>query len=154
MISYERLSKKPLLFKSFTGLTVQQFDDIFYKEITKKYEKYELKRLSHKRKGKRKRKAGAGRHFKMDLKDRFVMILVYYRLYITYTLADFLFDLAQSNICRDIQKIEQLVRKYTNSTKDIQQYKKAKNARRSREILSRFSYLYRLYRTTDTATYG
>src|SRR4051794_15596872 len=39
------------------------------------------------------------------------MLLVYYRLYITYTLADgFLFDLDQSNICRDIQKIESLVR--------------------------------------------
>jgi hypothetical protein len=38
------------------------------------------------------------------------MILVYYRLYITYTLASFLFDLDQSNICRDIQKIEGLIR--------------------------------------------
>ena len=38
------------------------------------------------------------------------MLLVYYRLYITYTLAGFLFDLDQSNICRDIQKIEELVR--------------------------------------------
>src|SRR6185312_1652478 len=38
------------------------------------------------------------------------MILVYYRLYITYTLAGFLFDLDQSSICRDIQKIEGLVR--------------------------------------------
>ncbi len=38
------------------------------------------------------------------------MLLVYYRLYITYTLAGFLFDLDQSNICRDIQKIEGLVR--------------------------------------------
>ena len=38
------------------------------------------------------------------------MVLVYYRLYITYTLAGFLFDLDQSNICRDIQKIESLVR--------------------------------------------
>ena len=47
----------------------------------------------------------------MDLKDRFVMLLVYYRLYITYTLAGFLFDLDQSNICRDIQKIESLIRK-------------------------------------------
>jgi hypothetical protein len=37
---------------------------------------------------------------------------VYYRLYITYTLAGFLFDLDQSNICRDIQKIESLVRQY------------------------------------------
>jgi hypothetical protein len=35
---------------------------------------------------------------------------VYYRLYITYTLAGFLFDLDQSNICKDIQKIEGLVR--------------------------------------------
>lgn len=39
------------------------------------------------------------------------MVLVYYRLYITYTLAGFLFNLDQSNICRDIQKIESLIRK-------------------------------------------
>ncbi len=38
------------------------------------------------------------------------MILGYYRLYITYTLVGFLFDLDQSNICRDIQKIESLIR--------------------------------------------
>ena len=38
------------------------------------------------------------------------MLLVYYRLYITYTLPGFLFDLDQSNICRDIQKIDSLVR--------------------------------------------
>ena len=78
-----------------------------------------MKRLSCNRKDNRKRKIGTGRHFKLNLKDRFVMLLVYYRLYITYTLSGFLFDLDQSNICRDIQKIEQLVRKYTNSTKDI-----------------------------------
>jgi hypothetical protein len=34
------------------------------------------------------------------------MLLVYYRLYITYVLAGFLFDLDQkSSICRDIQKM-------------------------------------------------
>ena len=54
--------------------------------------------------------SGAGRPFKLDVKDRCIMLLVYYRLYITYTLAGFLFDLDQSNICRDIQKIESLVR--------------------------------------------
>jgi len=38
------------------------------------------------------------------------MLLIYYRLYITYTLASFLFDLDQSNICsRDIQKIRKLI---------------------------------------------
>ena len=100
MLSYERLSKKPLFFKSFTGLTVQEFDDIYNKEIAKKYEKHEIKRLSSKRKEDRKRKIGAGRHFKLNLRDRFVMLLAYYRLYITYTLAGFLFDLDQSTICR------------------------------------------------------
>src|SRR3954463_15662351 len=70
---------------------------------------------------------GAGRPFKLDLENRFLMLLVYYRLYITYTLADFLFDIDQSNICRDIQKIERLVRqcmpisqKIYNITKRLQ----------------------------------
>lgn len=87
---------------------MQEFDDIYDKEITKRYAKHELQRLS-KRKD-RKRDTGAGRPFKLDVKDRCVMLLVYYRLYITYTLAGFLFNLDQSNICRDIQKIERLVR--------------------------------------------
>jgi len=55
---------------------------------------------------------GVGRPFKLDIKDRFLMLLIYYCLYITYTLAGFLFDLDQSNICRDIQKIEKLIRQY------------------------------------------
>ena len=104
LLSYDRLSTKPLLFKSFTGLTVQEFDDIYNKEITKRYEKHEIKRLSKRKDRKRERKYGAGRHFKLDTRDRFLMLLVYYRLYITYTLTGFLFDLDQSNVCRDIQK--------------------------------------------------
>jgi hypothetical protein len=109
LLSYDRLSKKPLLFKSFTGLSVQEFDDIYDKQITKNYTKHEIKRLSARKE--RKRDIGAGRPFKLDVKDRCIMLLVYYRLYITYTLAGFLFDLDQSNICRDIQKIESLMRK-------------------------------------------
>jgi hypothetical protein len=110
LLSYDRLSKKPLLFKSFTGLTVQEFDYLYNKKIAKNYDIFELQRLSCKRKSVRERKAGAGRPFKLDLKDRFLMLLIYYRLYITYTLAGFLFNLDQSNICRDIQKIESLIR--------------------------------------------
>ncbi|MDN5868800.1 MAG: transposase [Candidatus Nitrosocosmicus sp.] len=110
MLSYDKLSRKPLLFKSFTGLSVKQFDDVF-KEIESKYPKYEVKRLSYNRKDKRRERAvGAGRRFKLVPKDRVIMVLVYYRLYITYTLAGFLFDLDQSNICRDIEKIEGLIR--------------------------------------------
>jgi hypothetical protein len=73
-----------LLFRSFTGLTVQEFDDIYDKEITKRYDKHENKRLS-KRKV-RERSIGAGRPFKLDVKDRFLMLLVYYHLFISLTL--------------------------------------------------------------------
>jgi hypothetical protein len=67
--------------------------------------------LSSERKGVRERKSGAvGRSFKLDVKDRFLMLLVYYRLYITYTLAGYLFNLYQSNICRDVQNKEPLIR--------------------------------------------
>ena len=88
-MSYRRLCKKPLLFKSFTGLTVPEFDQIS-SEIGSKYEEYERRRLSKK---KRKRDVGAGRPFKLKPRERLLMLLVYYRLYITYTLSGFLFDL-------------------------------------------------------------
>ena len=85
------------------------------------YDKYELKRLSTKRKDtKREREIGIGRPFKLNVRDRFLMLLFYYRLYITYTLAGFLFDLDLSNACsRDIQKIESLIRKCIPITQKI-----------------------------------
>ena len=97
------------------------------KEIAKRYDKHEIQRLSAKRK-ERERSIGAGRHFKLNIKNRFLMLLVYYRPCITYTLAGFFFDLDQSNVCRDIQKIGPLIRKcvpipqkiYNKTTKRLQ----------------------------------
>jgi len=60
---------------------VQEFEDIYKKELSKRYSKHEIKRLS-KRKN-RKRSTGAGSAFNIGVRDRFVMLLVYYHLYIT-----------------------------------------------------------------------
>ena len=49
--------------------------------------------MSIKRKDRKRDSGAGGRPFKLDVKDRFLMLLVYYRLYITYTLSGFLFDL-------------------------------------------------------------
>ena len=70
-MSYARLSRKPLLFRSFTGLEIAEFD-IISKEIESKYYEHERKRLSNR---KRKRDVGAGRPFKLKVKERFVMLL-------------------------------------------------------------------------------
>ncbi|MGC9145997.1 MAG: transposase family protein [Nitrososphaeria archaeon] len=58
----------------------------------------------------RKNRVGAGRPFKLSLRDRLLMLFVYYRLYITSTLTSYLFDLNQSNVLKDIRKLEPLVR--------------------------------------------
>lgn len=110
LLSYLRLSRKLSLFKSYTGLSVQQFDNIF-QIIESRYAKYEVKRLSFRKDRKRReRSIGGGRHFKLPVKDRVIMVLVYYRLYITYTLMEYLFGLDQSNVCRDIEKIDSLIK--------------------------------------------
>jgi hypothetical protein len=83
LLSYDQLSKKPC-FSNHLLDSVEEFDDIHNKKIAKRYDKYETQRLSStKRKDIREREIGAGRPFKLDVKDRFLMLLVYYRLYIT-----------------------------------------------------------------------
>ena len=127
-MSYARLSRKPLLFKSFTGLAVSEFD-IIAKEIESKYDEHERKRLSNR---KRERDIGAGRPFKLKAKERFLMLLVYYRLYITFTLSGFLFDLDQSNICRDISMLEPLIKRCIPLPKKL--YKRTRRLRTIDEV--------------------
>ena len=66
-MSYARLSRRPLSFRSFTGLEITEFD-IISKEIESKYYEHKTKRLSNR---KRKRDVGAGRPFKLKLRERF-----------------------------------------------------------------------------------
>ena len=128
MISYARLFKRPLLFRSFTGLTVSEFDSI-YIGIESKYNEHERRRRLSNRK-KRQRDVGAGRPFKLKVKERFLMLLIYYRLYITFTLSGFLFDLDQSNVCRDLSILEPLVKECIPLPKKL--YKRTR--RRARTI--------------------
>ena len=78
--------------------------------MSKRHGRHGIRRLSN-RKDSRERSIGAGRRFKLNAKNRFLMLLEYYRLYIIYTVAGFLFGLDQGSVCRDIQKIGPLVRK-------------------------------------------
>ncbi len=127
-MSYARLSKRPLLFRSFTGLALSEFD-VISKEIESKYDEHERRRLYNR---KRERDVGAGRPFKLKVRERFLMLLVYYRLYITYTLSGFLFDLDQSNICRDISMLEPLTKRCVPLPKKL--YKRTRRARTIDEV--------------------
>jgi hypothetical protein len=106
LLNYKYLSKKPSLFRSITGLEVPEFDS-FFTQANAKYKDYEAKRLDRPN---RKHKVGAGYPFKLSLQNRLLMLMVYYRLYITSTLAGVLFDLDQSNVLKDIHKLEPLIK--------------------------------------------
>ena len=131
MFNHKKLAKKQKQFLSITGVTPQQFDSLS-KEIQKHYKITEAKRLS---KENREREIGAGHKFDHCLKDRIMMLLMYYRMYTTYDLLGMIFDLDKSNVMRDIKYLEPAVKKsipipskkYADSKKlksldDIQQF--------------------------------
>jgi len=105
MLNYDVLSKKPSVFRYFSGLELHEFDALNLK-IKERYTDFEQKRLSR---ADRKRNVGAGHPFKLPLTDRLLMLLVYYHLYVSSTLAAYLFDLSQTNVLKDIRKLEPLV---------------------------------------------
>ena len=106
MFNYDTLSRNPHIFKSFTGLETHEFDALCNK-ISHKYPTYEEKRLHRED---RKRGIGAGHPFKLNLRDRLLMLLMYHRLYTTSTLLGYLFNLSQSNVLKNIRILEPLVK--------------------------------------------
>jgi len=128
LLSYGKLSRRPSVFRSFTGLELSEFDSV-YAELESKYPEYEVRRLSRKD---RRRSVGAGRPFKLPLRERFLMLLVYYRLYITSTLAGFLFNLDQSNVLKNIRILEPLVKECIPTPKKL--YERARRARTVEEV--------------------
>jgi len=87
-------------------MDVSEFDSI-YEEIESRYNEFEKKRRSR---PERQRSVGGGHPFKLPVRDRLLMLLVYYRLYATSILVRYLFDLDQSNVLKDIRMLERLVK--------------------------------------------
>jgi IS5 family transposase len=132
MLTYSKLAKRPSQFRSFTGLEPEEFDSL-YETIESQHGEYEVKRLDRKV---RIRAIGGGRKFKLVLKDRVLMLLVYYRLYITYTLEGFLFDLDQGNVCRNIKYLEPLVKRCIPLPEKV--HRRAKKIGTMEELLEYF----------------
>ena len=108
---YTKLARRPKLFLSVTGMHLHTFQ-----ELLPQFEQAFLK-LEAERKCKtvrtatdRQRAAGAGRAFNNDLANRSLMLLVYYRLYLTQEFMTFLFKASnKSVICRNIQQMRRVI---------------------------------------------
>src|SRR5665647_2914713 len=105
MLNYSILSKKPAHFRNFSGVELDEFNNLNL-QVKEKYNAYEEKRLTR---NNRKRAVGAGHPFKLSLTDRLLMLLLYYHMYPSSTLLGYLFDLSQTSVLKTIRKLEPIV---------------------------------------------
>lgn len=105
MSLYRKLSRNPKLFLSTTGMTLSEFERLMpeFKEAFLLLEK-ERKALTVRSGSKRVRSIGGGKRFAHQLEDQLLMLLVYYRLYLTQEFMTLLFKVqSKSAVCRNIQ---------------------------------------------------
>jgi hypothetical protein len=119
-------------FKNFTGLTIEEFT-LLNQTIHEKYTIYEQKRLQR---TSRKRAIGAGQPFKLNLTDRLLMLLLYYRLYTSSTLLGYLVNLSQTSVLKSIRKIEPLVNQVLPTP--LKQYQKIQRFQTIKEVENLF----------------
>ena len=96
-----QLKKRPGHLQNFTGLSVGQFEALV-----------EALRAEVGGQGvtrPRRRAVGGGRKAKLGLEDQVVLVLMYYRLYLTQVLLGYLFDLDDSNVSRVINRLQPLL---------------------------------------------
>lgn len=97
MLTVSKLRRRPRHFHNFTGLQLHEFEALLH-EVKRIYAAFERERLTSRP---RVRAVGAGGQFHLALSERLLATLIYYRLYVTGTLLSYLFDLDQSNLCRE-----------------------------------------------------
>jgi hypothetical protein len=101
----DRLRQAPKAFRRLTGITPAAFDRLLA-ELIPRHEQAEARRKD--RPG-RKRKPGGGRKHALVLADRLLMLLIYYRTYVTHAFLGFLFAIDDSAVGRDINPLQPLL---------------------------------------------
>lgn len=103
MLTVEKLRCQPKKFHAFTGLTPDEFDTLFA-ALDPVYQAAHEARRDHPC---RRRALGAGHPFRLPVAERLLMVLIYWRVYLTQGLLGFLFGLDDSNVSREIPRIRQ-----------------------------------------------
>lgn len=101
----DRLKKSPTSFRLLTGITPAAFDALLA-ELAPRYAAAEARRVG--RPGRR-RKPGGGRRFALPLGDRLLMLLVYYRTYVSHAFLGFLFGVDDATVGRNINPLQPLL---------------------------------------------
>ena len=106
MTVYEKLCRRPAVFRNLTGLRIEEFEAL-YQQMVDDMERYDETRLER---SERQRAVGAGRRYAHDVRNRLLMAMIWLRVYPTYEVLGFIFDLNKSNICRNLKGVLTVLR--------------------------------------------
>jgi hypothetical protein len=106
MTVYERVCRREGMFRRLTGLSVPEFEGL-YEQVGGAIERYEEHRLQQRA---RQRAVGAGGKYELDTRDRLLLAMMWLRLYPTYDVLGFLFDLDKSNVGRNLKRVLAVLR--------------------------------------------
>jgi hypothetical protein len=101
----ERLLRCPEAFRRLTGLDAAAFHALL-PQVEPAW--LDAQRRRHHRPNRR-RRPGAGRKFSLGVADQLLVLLLYYRTYVSHVFLAFLFGVDDSTICRTIRRIEPLL---------------------------------------------
>ena len=104
MLSHTKLSGNARRFKTLMGMSLLEFNLSFAK-VEETHPETEM--LS---KSPRRRAIGAGRRFALDLRNRVLLLLFYYRTYATPDVAAEAFGVGQATVSRSIDQIAPVIR--------------------------------------------
>jgi hypothetical protein len=106
MTVYEKLCRRPAVFRNLTGLSREEFEAL-YQQVVDDIDRNNETRLER---GDRQRAVGAGRRYEHDTRNRLLMAMIWLRVYPTYEVLGFIFDLDKSNICRNLKSVLAVLR--------------------------------------------
>ena len=96
-LRYRKICKNPKTFHRLFGITPQEFE-IIVKKVEPRW--HERVISGYKR---------PGRDYKLDLSDMVLMLLLYYRSYVTQIFVGYMFGIDDSRVCRIIRRLEPIL---------------------------------------------
>jgi hypothetical protein len=103
----EKLIKKQHIMQRILGLNLKQFN-LLVEQLEPHWKEMKLQKITVNRK----RKIGGGRSYKFEtLEHKLMIVLLYYKLYITQEFLGIIVDLDQANVSRLLKKMSPLIEK-------------------------------------------
>lgn len=105
MVTYEKLETHPQAANSLIGMTVEAFKELYQDFAAAHQERLLGEGQAHYSGKPRQRAYGGGRKSKYDLRDQLLMTLFWLKVYTTYAVMGFFYDLDATNIEDNVKSI-------------------------------------------------